>query len=377
MTSKLTRDIIQSEIADFFAGVVEIHTELGGPNSVEEAQNQLTERVLACVPAVDSEPVKWINGCNKSVPAALRYLAENPRPIGGESSFNTAHLYQLAREIESMSSVSLYLHAQQPVVHDELLREYIRLVGCMISDYRERNFGDAQRWIRHIAKASDDFEQKHGLSPWEMVRKSCRAAMLQAGTLTNEDTKQAWTGIPDIDNAINMLDRIDTLESCDDDRVEAVKTVLRRLAGNSPVIPDGKSVTASTGIPVIPDGYVMVSVDLLSELRDWAHPEIEKYCEMWKGRRDSEFPALRKVIADADAMLAAAPQPQNEPQNIPEIIPQWIPVSERMPEKNGTYQVWNGKHVGAVPFLFGSFQCLNPEQVTHWMPTAKPPREVK
>ena len=60
--------------------------------------------------------------------------------------------------------------------------------------------------------------------------------------------------------------------------------------------------------PVIPDGYVMVPVDLLSELRDWAHPEIEKYCEMWKGRRDSEFPALRKVIADADALLAAAPQ---------------------------------------------------------------------
>ncbi|MDP1327003.1 hypothetical protein VAJ83_13865 [Klebsiella pneumoniae] len=68
---------------------------------------------------------------------------------------------------------------------------------------------------------------------------ACRAAMLQAGTLTNEGTKQAWTGIPDIDNAINMLDRIDTLESCDDDRIEAVKTVLRGLAGNSQVIPDG------------------------------------------------------------------------------------------------------------------------------------------
>ncbi|MDH2674337.1 hypothetical protein [Klebsiella quasipneumoniae] len=60
--------------------------------------------------------------------------------------------------------------------------------------------------------------------------------------------------------------------------------------------------------PVVPDGYVMVPVDLLSELRDWAHPEIEKYCEMWKGRRDSEFPALRKVIADVDALLAAAQQ---------------------------------------------------------------------
>lgn len=36
-----------------------------------------------------------------------------------------------------------------------------------------------------------------------------------------------WTGNPDIDNAIIMLDRIDTLENCDDDRIEAVKAVLR------------------------------------------------------------------------------------------------------------------------------------------------------
>ncbi|ELX0227031.1 TPA: DUF551 domain-containing protein [Escherichia coli] len=48
-----------------------------------------------------------------------------------------------------------------------------------------------------------------------------------------------WTGNPDIDNAIIMLDRIDTAESYDDDRIEAVKAVLRRLAGNSPVTPDG------------------------------------------------------------------------------------------------------------------------------------------
>ncbi|MGE2466951.1 hypothetical protein ACMFCN_03010 [Klebsiella michiganensis] len=64
---------------------------------------------------MDSEPVAWSNGCNKSVPAALRYLAENPRPRGGESSFNTAHLYQLAREIELMAEAPLYRHAQQPV----------------------------------------------------------------------------------------------------------------------------------------------------------------------------------------------------------------------------------------------------------------------
>lgn len=93
-----------------------------------------------------------------------------------------------------------------------------------------------------------------------------------------------------------MLDRIETVDPVDDDRIEGIKHIVHELA------------TAPTGIPLILDGYVMVPVDLLSELRDWAHPEIEKYCEMWKGRRDSEFPALRKVIADADALLTAAPQ---------------------------------------------------------------------
>ncbi|HDZ3160556.1 hypothetical protein AAHW03_19535 [Klebsiella pneumoniae] len=118
----------------------------------------------------------------------------------------------------------------------------------------------------------------------------------EAGTLTNEGTKQT---------------------------------------GNSPVIGTDLASGPDCSVEVryvAPPGYVMVPKDLLSELRDWAHPEIEKYCEMWEGRRDSEFPALRKVIADADALLAAAPQPQNAPQNIPEIIPGWTSVSERMPD---------------------------------------------
>lgn len=59
-----------------------------------------------------------------------------------------------------------------PVVPDELLKEYLRLVQCMLSDYRDGNHGDAQRWIRHIAKASGVFAEKHGLSPWEMAKKT-------------------------------------------------------------------------------------------------------------------------------------------------------------------------------------------------------------
>nr|WP_263449880.1 DUF551 domain-containing protein [Klebsiella michiganensis] len=77
-------------------------------------------------------------------------------------------------------------------------------------------------------------------------------------------------------------------------------------------------------------------------------------------------------------MLAAAPQPQNEPQNIPEIIPQWIPVSERIPEKQdgSVLLTWNGQYIGKELFLMGSFQCIKPEIITHWMPLPARPQEV-
>ncbi|MEI4037682.1 dTDP-6-deoxy-L-hexose 3-O-methyltransferase [Salmonella enterica] len=86
---------------------------------------------------------------------------------------------------------------------------------------------------------------------------------------SNRDNE--WTGNPDIDNAIIMLDRIDTLENCDDDRIEAVKAVLRRLAGNSPVTPDssvpapGKGVTGER-IRIKPHVYR----ELVNRLHDTA-----------------------------------------------------------------------------------------------------------
>lgn len=58
------------------------------------------------------EAVKWWNGCDRTVPAALRYLANNPRPQGGQSDFNAEHLYQLAAEIERMARTPLYTAPQ-------------------------------------------------------------------------------------------------------------------------------------------------------------------------------------------------------------------------------------------------------------------------
>lgn len=67
-------------------------------------------------------------------------------------------------------------------------------------------------------------------------------------------------------------------------------------AGNSPVIPDGSSVAALTGIPMIPDGYVMEPKEVTPEIGN-AINEVGHHCtcgncsqRLW------------------DLLLAAAPQ---------------------------------------------------------------------
>lgn len=156
----------------------------------------------------------------------------------------------------------------------------------------------------------DEYAACIGADMWN----ACRAAMLQAQS--DDD------GEPTDDERIMAIEGIHNCERCGDEGWVVGEMGITRCACNqgnpvfkidlnSDFIKHVKAVSEkvrSGNSPVIPEGYVIVPKDLLSELRDWAHPEIEKYCELWEGRRDSEFPALRKVIADADALLAAAPQ---------------------------------------------------------------------
>ncbi len=151
--------------------------------------------------AMDSEPVIWNNGCNKSVPAALRYLAENQRPIGGESSFNTAHLYQLAREIELMAEAPLYRHAQPVPVVPNGLRLALSNAGIaapesdeMLAATCEKHIQALVTWVKDrkpfqsapVVPSFEEWLSAANRKPLGWVKDAmreaydaCRAAMLQ------------------------------------------------------------------------------------------------------------------------------------------------------------------------------------------------------
>lgn len=63
-----------------------------------------TEKLLSEL----SKPVVWPNGCNETAVNALRYLAENKRPIGGSDMYNTEHLYMIASELTRIANKPLY-----------------------------------------------------------------------------------------------------------------------------------------------------------------------------------------------------------------------------------------------------------------------------
>lgn len=333
--------------------------------------------------AMDSEPVAWSNGCNKSVPAALRYLAEKPRPRGGESSFNTAHLYQLAREIELMAEAPLYRHAQQPVVPFGLHPDTQKLVIDFCTALAEKlykaqlKYGYDADWKQdgwpsqcqahfhqHIAKGDPRDVAAYCAFMWYHGWKTEAAQTAPVVTFYRDgieaaakwidkqreayDSEHGWSD-PDTGAFEFGNDAQREYSSTLEELAEVIRA-LHQNAGNS---------------PVIPNGYVMVPKEPTAQMYDAGDRQMTTK-QVW------------------DAMLAAAPQPQNSPQNIPEIIPGWIPVSERMPE---TYVnvLLTDEHddvcIGQLEFegdiYFYVVGSTHRHKATHWMPLPAAPQEVK
>lgn len=211
-------------------------------------------------------------------------------------------------------------------------------------DWYQRSVGDkAPKWVplyatppvpelqADVAQAIENLKQKlvecnrynYCADAVKGVEDACRAVSYSQADNQPASGNQAaesnrgneWTGNPDIDNAIIMLDRIDTLENCDDDRIEAVKAVLRRLAGN---------------YPVTPDGWISCS---------------ERMPEM----------------GERQCYVLAADFKNNYPPNIPNT-------------QVGVYGDWFND--GNPTWDDGDGEDLYLKEVTHWIPLPEPPQEV-
>ncbi|ENT3234521.1 DUF551 domain-containing protein [Salmonella enterica] len=150
-----------------------------------------------------------------------------------------------------------------------------------------------------------------------------------------------------------------------------------------------KIADTSTNSPAIPDGYALVPAEPTDEMIAAA-----MNCEDMLFNSDESFCVQFGNIYEA--MLAAAPKPQNAPQNIPENIHAekstltpdgWISCSERMPEDEQEVIVQNklgyryvsyfDEHSGLFFDMPGGNQmnCIEHILVTHWMPLPEPPQQ--
>lgn len=155
---------------------------------------------------------------------------------------------------EQPDVISVYAASPAPISSEaiEYAIEYIRSIAFHIDedDYHGKH-------IAYFMRQALAWLEGHSCSDDRLGKADNQPASGNQAAESNRGNE--WTGNPDIDNAIIMLDRIDTLENCDDYRIEAVKAVLRRLAGNYPVIPDGW-ISCSEQMP--DDGRIQFSVSL-------------------------------------------------------------------------------------------------------------------
>ncbi|MBN1088103.1 DUF551 domain-containing protein [Pantoea sp. 1B4] len=56
----------------------------------------------------------------------------------------------------------------------------------------------------------------------------------------------------------------------------------------------------------------------------------------------------------------------------------WIKCSHRLPDSDGAYLCWDGRHVATYAFIFGNWQANQfvAPNITHWQPLPSPPEDV-
>lgn len=264
---------------------------------------------------------------------------------------------------------------------------------------RNDNLGD---WSYVYHREPDDFERKHlviegiyaappaPVVPEEKPMPNALSMLEREITQLIGDAQEATvTGYELIAEAWRLMDGQDPktsdwhskaskylnsniVEKVDDDRIEAVKAVLRRLAGNYPVTP-GR----------LPGGFTIEDAKELHENLVRSHISQALSGEKMKKKdRDADLRWIHGVIVQAAWFVKASLEQNALSGNSPVTPDSWISCSERTPNdaqwcvvntKYGYYvqcwsegQGWLGDDI-SIP------EC----DVINWMPLPEPPQEAK
>lgn len=177
MTTAITKESLAARIAELESG----------PRSLKEDYTLVAYKMLLA--AMEAEPVAWT-----SEEAIEEVYCDETGMIGPK------HL---------VGDVPLYRRAQQPVVLDAIdtnLIEALRLVQCMLDDYRERNYGDAQGWIRHINTHMSDYTEAHGDDAYSVLHNLITAAPQSPGSEP--------ATVPDIDYSALRYENMEPCAIC-------------------------------------------------------------------------------------------------------------------------------------------------------------------
>ncbi|WP_242016176.1 DUF551 domain-containing protein [Klebsiella quasipneumoniae] len=216
----------------------------------------------------------------------------------------------------------------QELIHDDVLPfsvpEDSKPAQLVLKDHQIRELVNQ---LRDIAIEYNGAQQLR-----ERIARVLRAAMLQAGTLINEGTTQTgnslaipdgWTGNDKANAALMMLDRIETADPVDDDRIDGIKRIVRELVAAT------QPQNAPQNIPEIIPGWIPVS---------------ERMPEMGEKQR----------------YVLAADFKNNYWPNIPNT-------------QVGVYGDWFDD--GNPTWDDGDGEDLHLKEVTHWMPLPAAPQE--
>ncbi|SAW36480.1 Eaa1 [Klebsiella pneumoniae] len=283
----------------------------------------------------DMPPVQPVEDSDPDRNPVLAY-ADSYRDMA-KQGVESVPIWSVITDIER-NIAPLYRHAQQPVVSADLLHTAASAIEDLLTTkdrtgagvwfdlpFRLRSAANAQP-VPVVPELRVDWQENEFRAGWN----ACRAAMLQAGTLTNEGT--------------SLQDN----HSVDD--------------------------TEKVNSPLIPNGYVMVPKEMTDEIGE----AIAMQANCCGG-----------IALDIyDAMLAAAPHDTpalNSPQSVDSVTGGWIPVSERMPEAEGHYLVWANasridgycNHLAMATYQGGEWSNEFNWLVTHWMPLPAGPKEVQ